>query len=204
MSTTVTPIGDQVPTVTSWASMIAALDRGSTSTISAISGSANTDRLIFVSSASGSASSDETTPVQWVPDIAISLGEAFFLEFNLSISKSVTDGTNDDDLSIRIVVPSGVKLIGTLQTMSRTDAAVPSLKYHRSAFLSVSGGTYTQALGVDISNTSPQSLPVLLSCIAVADSGSGNIEVDYIKTTDSWNTEYTSGQSYVIGRRILG
>lgn len=202
MATTVFPVTDQSVTKASWDAMAAAINRGQESQIDAMSDSASTDRLIWQSQTSGTASADNTTPRQWIPDITITLGKAFFLNLYLSISETVTDGTNDDDLSIKITVPSGVRLIGTLETVSRTDSGAPTLVFHNSWFVNATGSTFTQALGVDTSNASPQNLSVIFSGVAVGDTATGAIEVDYLKSANAWSTEYTSGQSHAHGIRI--
>tara|TARA_R110000868_G_scaffold285233_1_gene545699 strand:- start:393 stop:995 length:603 start_codon:yes stop_codon:yes gene_type:complete len=200
MATTVTPITDQVPTVASWAGMIAALDRGTPDPLSSI-----TDTLedsVRLSAVYKALTSVSNTTYKNVFSIPVDQGQRFYHRLDFNLSETNADANPNDLLTIRITAPSGVSVYGAIHSMndSRPLSGVPRL----SMVSAVGAAQYISIvqLGGFADDFTTEAVTAWL--IVSGTSASGSVTIEIAKGTTGSADTYQILRARSIGRRILG
>lgn len=201
MAITVFPETNDVATAAAWQAMAAVINRGEINPITALTSTSDTDRLIYKGQTSGQSSDDAITARQWIPDFTIALGEVWSFEMSLEITRSTVDVTQNDLLNLIITVPTGLHMHAAY--MSQRITPSPANPISGSINITGTGVTETISYGY-LGSEAVDSMILSISGVLIGETAGGTVEVDYVKAANVYSTAYTSGESYVICRRILG
>lgn len=193
MATTVFPQTDDIATVSAWANMIAALDRGDTDPLSGSTDIAHdSDRLSF-----GGVQTATTTGVsdwQTMATLPVDEGMTFEGTLNADVVRVDNGGVGGDPFQVRITAPTGVTVYG--------------ITFHQAAF--VSAPTQFQKIKVSGATTIVSNINALLFTSAsiayylvlVGDTGGGNVTVQFSKGSDLDADDYRVENARALMSRI--
>jgi len=198
MATTVTPITDQVPTVTDWAGLNDTMSHGDPQEIdTGTAETTDTDRLQFASVLTSAAAT--TTAQILACQLDLDAGVHYYLEGYVTLEKSQAD-TTDDNPRVGLKFSNNVHLMWMTSTFEPDWDATPRIVEETDVFQSSGDLPITAGQANDnVTFTAPY---VRVFGILVAQE-SGTVEFYLEKQADVNNTEYKfANYSYLSAERI--
>lgn len=199
MATTVTFVGDQVPTVATWGDLNETLNVGDPQEINTgVAETIDTDRLQFASVLTGGGSTSGTGQYL-VCQIDIEAGCFYYIEGLFTLKKDFSEAV-DDDPQVGIKFSNDVFFAHQVDSLGTDWESSPRL-YDRARITEGSGDVFLQQ-GQNSDNVNVNSPFLRVYGILVAQE-SGTMEYYYNKVTDVASTRYqASDYTYLSAERL--